>query len=308
MDLNIEQNETILLRTKDVLWISDKGQKLEDFVLTDQGLYCFYTEKKSFFAKPEDMVYRFEISDIIKDEEASHIEQVRAKNERCIQIEFKHGMEHFSFQRVPKAIMDQWFTVFRGLLGVPDLTTIQKERNKEMLSNLAGDVMEGMGTLLGVGSRAIHDKIEQIAEYSRTANNRSAGSTTSRSYTESKSTGSGNSEYQYTYYEESVETPKDSYYEERIETPKDSYYEESVETPQDLNYEESVETPQNLYYLAIDGQPKGPFRLDEIAELAISGQINRETLAWTKGMDNWQAMNEVEGLNEIVESMPPTLK
>ncbi len=254
MKLNLEEDEQILISSGNIVWVSDRGRKLDQLVLTNKGMYCCYKEKQGFFAKPEEMVYRFELSDIIKDEQASRIEQVKIKGERCMQIEFRHGAEHFSFQRAQKKSMENFFACFQQLLGVPDLTTVQRERNREMFTNLAGDVVEGMvegvGTLLEAGSRAFYDKIEKMAEKGR-------------SRTDEKRSGQTGS---------------------------------------------SRESEPQVYYLAIDGEPKGPFQPEQIAELALSGQINRETLAWTRGMDNWQPMDAVDGLRSVTENMPPVLK
>ncbi len=162
MKLTLEADEYIITRTGNIIWESDRGRKLEDFVLTNKGLYCCYKEKKGLFSGAEKKVYRFEIGDIVTDEEASHIEQVRVMSERCLQIEFKHGIEHFSFQRVSKETMDRFLKGFQEVLGVPDLNTIQKNRNREMFSNIAGDVVEGVGNLLNAGSRVLYEKIDQM--------------------------------------------------------------------------------------------------------------------------------------------------
>ncbi|MDO4617237.1 MAG: DUF4339 domain-containing protein [Lachnospiraceae bacterium] len=234
MNLHLEENEKVLISSGSILWISDKGRKLEDFVLTDKGLYCCYKEKAGLFAKPEEMIYRFEITDIVTDEMASHIEQVKIKEQRCLQIEFLHGMEHFSFQRAPKKKLDEFLACFRSLLGVPDLTTLQKERSRERLSDLAGDVLDSVGTLIDAGSKVLYEKIERMTEP-----------------------------------------------EKKIE---------------------------DRYYLVIGGSKTGPLSLSEMMRLAESGQIDRRTPAWTRGMAEWRPLEEIGGLRKIAESIPPEYK
>ncbi|MDO4491181.1 MAG: DUF4339 domain-containing protein [Lachnospiraceae bacterium] len=266
MELRLEQDEYVLIRTGNVAWISDKGQKLDDFVLTNKGLYCIYRIKTGIFGRTEEEMYRFKNSDMIVDEEASHIEQVKIKGERCIQIQFKHGMEHFSFQRVQKATMDAWFTAFRDLLGVPDLTTLQRERNKEVLSNLASDVMDSMGNLLNTGSKAIINKIDQMAETAKAAAQNTGGTRTVQQFIRPEST---------------------------------------RQAPPPVKPQAP---PQVSYHLAIEGTAKGPYSLGEIRQLAGEGTINRETLAWTRGMVDWQPLEEIEELRCVAENMPPVLK
>lgn len=271
MNLNFEPDEHIIIQSEGIFWISDQGQRLESLVLSNKGLYCAYKVKAGFFSKPEEFLYRFELSDILIENNISQIEVVKVENERCLQILFKHGAEHFSFQRVPKKTLDDWRDAFKEVLGVVDATTAQKEQNIERLSNLAEDVVEGVGTLIGTGSRMLFGTLDQMAE-----NRRSTVSQTKSS----RSTGN-NDKPLYTYYEESAkETPPP-----KAKEPKE----------------------EPLYYIAIDGQQRGPYKYEEIRELANNAFINRSTLAWTKGMDNWQKLETIKELEKIVESMPPTL-
>lgn len=322
MNLNLENDERIIISTAGIRWISDNGRMLEDFVLTNKGLYCIYKVKNGIFSKAEDEVYRFELTDIIIEEGVSRIEQVKVKNERCIQIIFKHGSEHFSFQKVTKKTLDLWLDGFREVLGVPDFGTVQRQENLERLGNLAGDVMEGVGTLIGTGSRMLFEKIGEMAENNR--NTQSGGYTGSYRGTRSSSETTGSyrgtvrtehterrtsfdNGHVYTYYEETTDGPVDVVdgriiYEETIEA-------DTRDTAKTTDTTDATDTADAAiaYYLAIDGQPKGPFRLEEVAELAIQGQINRSTLAWTKGMESWQPMETLDGLRSVTENMPPVL-
>lgn len=297
MEITLEQDEQLIIRSPEISWISDRGQKLDDFVLTSKGLYCCYKQKNGLFSKPEPVVYRFELSDIVVEDQISHIEQVKAKSERCIQIQFRHGMEHFSFQRVPKKAMDDWFKAFQQVLGVPDLTSVQRIRNKEMLNNLAGDVIDGVGTLIGAGSKVILDKLGQRSE------------TAFCVYCGTKL--SADAVFCYACGKKVPEAKKKEHRENAKDRTQPAENAKEKPQPEKEPIPERMTTPPPVpvpYYLAIDGQPKGPFEMDEIRELALSGQINRETLAWTKGMESWKIIDEIEGLKEIAENMPPVLK
>lgn len=74
------------------------------------------------------------------------------------------------------------------------------------------------------------------------------------------------------------------------------------------NVTRSAPEPKKItWYLAIDGKAEGPFDEDAIHEMAKAGQINRKTLVWSTGMQEWKLMQEVDELKEIAESIPPTL-
>ncbi len=62
------------------------------------------------------------------------------------------------------------------------------------------------------------------------------------------------------------------------------------------------------YHLALEGQPRGPFTLDELKRLAGEGRLNAETLAWTQGMDDWKAAAEIDELKPLLRpDTPPPL-
>lgn len=50
--------------------------------------------------------------------------------------------------------------------------------------------------------------------------------------------------------------------------------------------------PRQIYYLAIDGQQKGPYTLDEILAFLGNGQVSPTTLCWKKGMKQWQSIKD----------------
>lgn len=63
----------------------------------------------------------------------------------------------------------------------------------------------------------------------------------------------------------------------------------------------------NGWYLAVDGSPNGPHMRDDLERLLLTGQINRKTLVWRKGMPRWTVLGSVDELNGLLESIPPPL-
>jgi membrane protease subunit (stomatin/prohibitin family) len=62
------------------------------------------------------------------------------------------------------------------------------------------------------------------------------------------------------------------------------------------------------YYVAIDGESKGPFKLEEIEKMIVDGVIKRDTLMWKKGLDNWTKAEELikEQFNQVPPPLPPS--
>lgn len=54
------------------------------------------------------------------------------------------------------------------------------------------------------------------------------------------------------------------------------------------------------YYIAINGQPKGPF---DHHQLLING-LTATSLVWTEGMDNWAQAQSIPELQELLFGRP----
>jgi membrane protease subunit (stomatin/prohibitin family) len=65
---------------------------------------------------------------------------------------------------------------------------------------------------------------------------------------------------------------------------------------------------QVMYHYAVQGQQMGPVTFDKLKELFASRTINRDSLVWKQGMQNWTALKEVEELKSFLGgSTPPPL-
>lgn len=65
---------------------------------------------------------------------------------------------------------------------------------------------------------------------------------------------------------------------------------------------------QVMYHYAVDGQQMGPVTFDRLKELFAARTINRDSLVWKQGMQNWMALKEVEELKSFLGgSTPPPL-
>lgn len=65
---------------------------------------------------------------------------------------------------------------------------------------------------------------------------------------------------------------------------------------------------QVLYHYAVNGQQMGPVSIDKLKELFASRTINKDSLVWKQGMQNWASLKEVEELKSFLGgSTPPPL-
>lgn len=61
------------------------------------------------------------------------------------------------------------------------------------------------------------------------------------------------------------------------------------------------------FYAAIDGEQAGPFDEAELRSRIESGQVTRDTLVWSQGMDDWARAGDVEAVAKHFGSTPPPL-
>ena len=65
---------------------------------------------------------------------------------------------------------------------------------------------------------------------------------------------------------------------------------------------------QVQYYYAVNGQQAGPVSFDQLKALFANRTVNKDSLVWKQGMDNWTAIKDVEELKPFLGgSTPPPL-
>lgn len=65
---------------------------------------------------------------------------------------------------------------------------------------------------------------------------------------------------------------------------------------------------QVVFHYAVNGQQMGPVSIDKLKELFASRTVNKDSLVWKQGMQNWTTLKEVEELKSFLGgSTPPPL-
>lgn len=59
------------------------------------------------------------------------------------------------------------------------------------------------------------------------------------------------------------------------------------------------------YMLAVNGQQSGPYNIQQLQQMAQSGQLNRQTYVWKQGMSNWEMAGNVAELSGLFPPMAP---
>ena len=61
------------------------------------------------------------------------------------------------------------------------------------------------------------------------------------------------------------------------------------------------------YFVAAGGQQTGPFDLNTLKQMAVQGQINKDSLVWKEGMAQWSAAGAQPDLSNLFGAIPPPL-
>lgn len=61
------------------------------------------------------------------------------------------------------------------------------------------------------------------------------------------------------------------------------------------------------YMVAINGQQYGPYNMQQMQQMAQSGQINASVLVWAQGMPQWVAAGSVPELAQLFAQTPPPI-
>ena len=61
------------------------------------------------------------------------------------------------------------------------------------------------------------------------------------------------------------------------------------------------------YMVAINGQQYGPYNMQQMQQMAQSGQINASVLVWAQGMPQWVAAGSVPELAQLFMATPPPM-
>lgn len=59
------------------------------------------------------------------------------------------------------------------------------------------------------------------------------------------------------------------------------------------------------YYVAVNGQATGPFDMNTLSQMALQGTLNKDTLVWTQGMQNWVKAEMVAELQNLFQNQVP---
>jgi membrane protease subunit (stomatin/prohibitin family) len=63
--------------------------------------------------------------------------------------------------------------------------------------------------------------------------------------------------------------------------------------------------PQSAFHISVNGQQAGPFNMQQLQQLVMSGQLTASTFVWKTGMAEWTEANKLIELEQLFNAAPP---
>lgn len=63
----------------------------------------------------------------------------------------------------------------------------------------------------------------------------------------------------------------------------------------------------DIYYVVVDSEKEGPYTLADISRLITEKKVFKESYIWKPGMDNWDLVQNVKEVLEMVALNPPPI-
>jgi membrane protease subunit (stomatin/prohibitin family) len=63
--------------------------------------------------------------------------------------------------------------------------------------------------------------------------------------------------------------------------------------------------PQSAFHISVNGQQAGPYNMQQLQQLLMSGQLTPSTFVWKTGMAEWTEANKLIELQQLFNAAPP---
>jgi predicted Zn finger-like uncharacterized protein len=81
--------------------------------------------------------------------------------------------------------------------------------------------------------------------------------------------------------------------------------EEATQAVEKAIEEAGAELPKEDWFVGVNGVPLGPIPLADMCELAVAGHVDRRSLVWREGFDEWKPLGKLPELLRVVDRVAP---
>ena len=138
INLQLDFDEGIILESDEAMWQSRDDFELTKLTLTNKNLYCAYEKSNGLFKKATEDVAILSLSDIKVINGQAMVQQMKYEGSWCLQIQFRQGVEYFSFSSSPKKVIPQWIAEINNIVVGPTQVNVEQPIEHKKKTNPFG--------------------------------------------------------------------------------------------------------------------------------------------------------------------------
>lgn len=162
VNLNLEVDEYIVLESEDAIWNSRDYQDIDNLLLSNKKLYCFFKKSNGLFKKATDELCVFSLDEIKIIDGKAIVQAKKYEDENCLQIQFKAGIEYFSFDEESFKTIQEWVVTINEILGTEAI--LNNSIKDSLFSGSLGDVVGNFKNIVGSATQTIVSNTKQHIE------------------------------------------------------------------------------------------------------------------------------------------------
>lgn len=167
INLQLDFDEGIILESDEAIWQSRDDFELTKLTLTNKNLYCAYEKSNGLFKKATEDVAILSLSDIKVINGQAMVQQMKYEGSWCLQIQFRQGVEYFSFSSSPKKVIPQWIAEINNIVVGPTQMNVEQPIEPKKKTNLFGGfagIAANLKNAADSAAQAVTSTVKQASE------------------------------------------------------------------------------------------------------------------------------------------------
>ena len=167
INLQLDFDEGIILESDEAMWQSRDDFELTKLTLTNKNLYCSYEKSNGLFKKATEDVAILSLSDIKVINGQAMVQQMKYEGSWCLQIQFRQGVEYFSFSSSPKKVIPQWIAEINNIVVGPTPMNVEQPTEPKKKTNPFGGfagIAANLKNAADSAAQAVTSTVKQASE------------------------------------------------------------------------------------------------------------------------------------------------
>lgn len=167
INLQLDYDEGIIFESDDAEWESRDDIVLTKLTLTNKNFYCAYEKSNGLFKKATEDIAILSLSDIKVINGQVMVQQMKYEGSWCLQIQFRQGVEYFSFSSSPKKVIPQWIAEINNIVVGPTQMNVEQPNEPKKKTNPFGGfagIAANLKNVADSAAQAVTSTVKQASE------------------------------------------------------------------------------------------------------------------------------------------------